>query len=147
MESIDIAPVVDDDDYNNPSVEEIAKGLKPGSFFSTGCSFEDTSDGWNNWKKYTAEIEYELKVDKIVPSYEYGNVISYEHDEMDSFESSEDYSTTGNGTEFCLYMVTKDNNAEEIYLEDIINEINEAGLDKTDKDVVRSFLEKSNYGK
>lgn len=147
MESIDIAPVPDDDDYNNPSVEEIAKGLKPGSFFSTGCSFEDTSDGWNNWKKYTAEIEYELKVDKIVPSYEYGNVISYEHDEMDSFESSEDYSTTGNGTEFCLYMVTKDNIAEEIYLEDIINEINEAGLDKTDKDVVRSFLEKNYYGK
>lgn len=147
MESIDIAPVPDDDDYNNPSVEEIAKGLKPGSFFSTGCSFEDTSDGWNNWKKYTAEIEYELKVDKIVPSYEYGNVISYEHDEMDSFESSEDYSTTGSGTEFCLYMVTKDNNAEEIYLEDIINEINEAGLDNTDKDVVRSFLEKNYYGK
>tara|TARA_Y200000002_G_scaffold244431_1_gene202210 strand:+ start:3242 stop:5833 length:2592 start_codon:yes stop_codon:yes gene_type:complete len=143
MESIYIAPNPDDPDYNTPSVEEIAERLTPGSFFSTGCSYEKTSDGWNNWMKYTAEIEYELKVDKIIPFYEYGNVSYYEYDEMDAFESNGDYSTRGQGTDFCLYMVTKDKGVIVADLEEIINEINEAGLNEKDRDVVRTFLEKN----
>ena len=146
MEPIDIAPNPDDCDYNTPSPEELGEGLPPGSFFATGCSYEKTGDGWNSWMKYIAEIEYELKKDKIVPYYESGNVTSYEHDEMDTFESNEDYSTRGKGSDFCLYMVTKDEGVVELDLAEIFDEIIEAGIDETDEDAVRSFLEQNYSG-
>ena len=145
MESIYIRPNPDDSEYNVPSVEELGEGLSPGSFFATGCSYEKTGDGWNGWMKYSADIEYELKKDKIVPCYESGNVTSYEHDEMDTFESNEDYSTRGKGSDFCLYMVTKDG-VIELDLAEIFDEIIEAGIDETDEDAVRSFLEKNYSG-
>ena len=40
-------------------------------------------------------------------------------------------------------MVTKDKGVIVADLEEIINEINEAGLDEKDRDVVRTFLEKN----
>ena len=98
--------------------------------------------GWNDWNRYVIELEYELIPEDIEPSFEGGicNDYSYQSDNLDGtreegyFESTDDYSTTGKGTDF-------DINTDP---EDIISEMEENKKDPTNRDEVMEWLQ-SNY--
>ena len=98
--------------------------------------------GWNDWNRYVIELEYELIPESIEPSFDQGicNDYSYQSDNLDGtreegyFESTDDYSTTGKGTDF-------DINTDP---EDIISEMEENKKDPTNRDEVMEWLQ-SNY--
>ncbi len=98
--------------------------------------------GWNDWNRYVIELEYELIPESIEPSFDQGicNDYSYQSDNLDGtreegyFESTDDYSTTGKGTDF-------DINTDP---EDIISEMEENKKDPTNRDEVIEWLQ-SNY--
>jgi hypothetical protein len=98
--------------------------------------------GWNDWNRYVIELEYELIPESIEPSFDEGicNDYSYQSDNLDGtreegyFESTDDYSTTGKGTDF-------DINTDP---EDIISEMEENKKDPTNRDEVMEWLQ-SNY--
>ena len=98
--------------------------------------------GWNDWNRYVIELEYELIPEAIEPSFDEGvcNDYSYQSDNLDGtreegyFESTDDYSTTGKGTDF-------DINTDP---EDIISEMEENKKDPTNRDEVMEWLQ-SNY--
>ena len=98
--------------------------------------------GWNDWNRYVIELEYELIPESIEPSFDEGicNDYSYQSDNLDGtreegyFECTDDYSTTGKGTDF-------DINTDP---EDIISEMEENKKDPTNRDEVMEWLQ-SNY--
>ena len=98
--------------------------------------------GWNDWNRYVIELEYELIPESIEPFFDEGicNDYSYQSDNLDGtreegyFESTDDYSTTGKGTDF-------DINTDP---EDIISEMEENKKDPTNRDEVMEWLQ-SNY--
>tara|TARA_B110000003_G_scaffold104386_1_gene106677 strand:- start:10442 stop:13021 length:2580 start_codon:yes stop_codon:yes gene_type:complete len=95
--------------------------------------------GWNDWNRYVIELEYELIPEAIEPSFDGGvcNDYSYQSDNLDGtreegyFESTDDYSTTGKGTDF-------DINTDP---EDIISEMEENKKDPTNRDEVMEWLQ------
>ena len=109
-----------------------------------GCETKsyDKCYGWNVWNRYVIELEYELIPESIEPSFDEGicNDYSYQSDNLDGtreegyFESTDDYSTTGKGTDF-------DINTDP---EDIISEMEENKKDPTNRDEVMEWLQ-SNY--
>ena len=95
--------------------------------------------GWNDWNRYVIELEYELIPEAIEPSFDGGvcNDYSYQSDNLDGtreegyFESTDDYSTTGKGTDF-------DINTDPEY---IISEMEENKKDPTNRDEVMEWLQ------
>jgi hypothetical protein len=137
MESINIK---EPEDYESFDIESCASDVK-GTFVAEGTSYEKAYGGWENWMKYSIELEYELIPDNIVPTYECGMVDGYNYDD-EYFESDDMYSTSGKGSDFSLYIVTK-NGLESIDLDEIIEGINEQGLDPENEADVRKYIEKN----
>lgn len=95
--------------------------------------------GWKGWNRYVGKLEYELISEKIEPSFDLGICDSYYYksinldgttDECEEFESTDDYSTTGKGTDFEV-------NVDPL---EIINEMEENKKDPTNLDEVLAWL-------
>lgn len=95
--------------------------------------------GWNGWNRYVGKLEYELIPEKIEPSFDLGICDSYYYksinldgtiDECEEFESTDDYSTTGKGTDFEV-------NVDPL---EIINEMEGNKKDPTNLDEVLAWL-------
>ena len=126
------------DDFEAADVESCASDVK-GTFVAQGVSYEKAYGGWENWMKYSIELEYELIPENIIPTYESGMVDGYNYDD-ECFENDDMYSTSGKGTDFSLYIVTE-KGLESIDLDEIIKGINEKGLDPENEVDVRKYLE------
>ena len=95
--------------------------------------------GWKGWNRYVGKLEYELIPEKIEPSFDLGICDSYYYksinldgttDECEEFESTDDYSTTGKGTDFEV-------NVDPL---EIINEMEGNKKDPTNLDEVLAWL-------
>mgnify|MGYP003682047699 CR=1 FL=1 len=123
------------------NIEEDFDIFKQSGFVCSGVSYEK-GYGWEDWKHYEAELEYELKPECIKPVYDGGICSGYEYEsknldgslEEAYFEDNELYSTTGKGTDFYI----------NIDLEEIKSKIDEAGKDSSDKDETLQWLEDNN---
>jgi len=135
-DSIEIKAEFEDED------DDLSEGT---GWVSEVVSYEKAY-GWDSWMTYTAELEYEFNPENILMGYD-DDVISYiEYSEPNGlqdveFESNDDYSTTGKGTDVSLYY-----DGNEIYdLADIVSEMKDAGIDVQSEKEVLSYL-KENYG-
>ena len=123
---------IDDDEYFDI--------YKHKGFVCSGTSYEK-GYGWNDWKHYEAELEYELNPECITPTFDYDICDGYEYDsenldgsvESTFFEDNGSYSTTGKGSDFDV----------NVDIEEMMSEMEESGVDVTEADQVISWLENS----
>jgi hypothetical protein len=134
-----ILPIDIKSDVNTDDDEDFDINEQEG-FVCSGESYEK-GIGWDAWKHYEAELEYELKEECIEPTFDDDICDGYKYEsenldgslESETFEDNGEYSTTGKGTDFDI----------NVDVEEMMSEMEESGTDITDSGQVISWLKNS----
>ena len=140
IEAIEISPRPADEEFKDPTLESCS-GISGEGFANITESLEE-SFGWDNWKRYTVELEFEFNSESVKPLYDVGicDGYAYENDkEYADFGVIDDYSTTGKHLEFTLYHYKK---GKCVLLEpsEIVDIMKEKGKDYSDREIALGYL-------
>ena len=130
--------------YTNPDYdifESCFKRTNAGDFIQIASS-EEKGYGWDDWKRYSIQFQGGVfNLNKVKVEFE-GLIVSGYSLEGKRFSESDDYSTTGKGFTSTLYF----NNGKklvEVEVEELKNELVNAGVDLDNVDEIKAFLLKN----
>ena len=133
---------IDQKEFEKPDIKDYCEGYANGDLISDGWSDWGTKRGWDEFNKYTVELEYDFDVNNINVVMDNGIVSQYLYIENDIEKDFED--DDGRTVEcydvLCSLYVIIDGELNEIYLEDIREEMRSEDLDPEEENDVKKYL-------